>query len=312
MYHIKDKSTEKLYLDLMDELKKVNKDAINLRNSKQYRIGLVLSEIIDDLKGFKIKKLSTKLKKWINGRRDNKFENNCKIDDSEKTQANYFSDKKVAIYTAVFGNYDNVPEPLIKPDNCDYFIFTDQTTDFSNSLWQKKNIPKKIEGLNNVEKNRYIKMHPHEFFEDYEYSIYIDGNIQVITDLTEYINKLGDIGIGVHKHKCRTCVYDELKIIVKNGKDNKKNADKHLKYLIETNMPKNYGLLECGMIVRRHNDELCVEIMNSWWDEFSNYSKRDQISLPHVLFIHNIPIESVVISKESIYDCSAIRFYRHK
>ena len=36
----------------------------------------------------------------------------------------YFSDKKIAVYTALFGQYDTIKEPCIHPDNIDYYIFT--------------------------------------------------------------------------------------------------------------------------------------------------------------------------------------------
>ena len=39
----------------------------------------------------------------------------------------YFSHEKIAVYTACMGNYDNVEEPLICPDNIDYYLITDSS-----------------------------------------------------------------------------------------------------------------------------------------------------------------------------------------
>ena len=55
-------------------------------------------------------------------------------------------------------------------------------------------------------------MHPDVLFEDYNYSIYIDGNIKVIGDLTAYINLISKAGIAVHRHGKRDCVYEEAKL----------------------------------------------------------------------------------------------------
>lgn len=38
----------------------------------------------------------------------------------------YFSKERVVIYFWVFGDYDLLQEPLFKPENCDYFIITNQ------------------------------------------------------------------------------------------------------------------------------------------------------------------------------------------
>ena len=77
-------------------------------------------------------------------------------------------------------------------------------------------------------------------------------------------------------------------------------------------MPKNYGLLQCNLIVREHNNETCIKIMQDWWQEFKNYSKRDQISLPHVLYKNNIKIENVGILGNNIYPNPSFRILTHK
>ena len=80
-----------------------------------------------------------------------------------------------------------------------------------NSKWKIVDITEfagALEGLSNTEKNRYFKMHPDKVFKNYKYSIYIDGNVKVITDLTEMVNKIGSCGLAIHKHGKRDCVYD--------------------------------------------------------------------------------------------------------
>ena len=38
----------------------------------------------------------------------------------------YIRDERIAVYTAFFGPYDQLREPLLQPDNIDYYILTDQ------------------------------------------------------------------------------------------------------------------------------------------------------------------------------------------
>lgn len=57
-------------------------------------------------------------------------------------------------------------------------------------------------------------MNPHLVFTDYDYSVYIDGNIQLVGDPSEFVNQLSPLGIGLHKHRARNCAYDEAKAVL--------------------------------------------------------------------------------------------------
>lgn len=312
MYTLNNINQEKLYTELMNNIKKNNEDWISLHNSTEYKIGKFLLEIKRNITHFQIRQLFNSINRKIKGQKIKSVQSSnitsIKVHDYTP---NYFFDKKIAIYTSVFGGYDNLLEPLFVPDNCDFFVITDIEID-KNSKWKKLDILPEMKGMNNVEKNRYVKINPHKVFKDYDYSIYIDGNIQVVSDLTEYVNRLNDIGIATHLHHQRTCVYDELIAIEKSKKDTIENIKKHKALLIKTNMPKNYGLLQCNVIVREHHNPKCIHIMEEWWNEFLNYSKRDQISLPHVLYSNNISVEEIGVLGTNIYRNSSFRIISHK
>ena len=84
--------------------------------------------------------------------------------------------KKIVIYTCISGNYDDICVPKIKENNVDYIMFTNnEKIKKNNNIWTIENIPENVAKLNdNVLINRYIKMHPHKLFKDYDISIYID------------------------------------------------------------------------------------------------------------------------------------------
>lgn len=313
MYKIKNKKDEKAIIDLMNNLKNVNSDWITLRTSREYRIGMVLTRIFKDIKGLNFKSLKKNMSNWLIGiNKNRRYKNKINSQNDPSSLANYFSDEKIAIYTCIFGNYDEILEPYFIPDNCEFFIFTDQEVR-EGSVWKKMPIPTDIENLTNIEKNRYIKMFPHKIFNNYRFTIYVDGNIQIISDLTEYINKINlSVGLGIHRHHLRDCVYDEIDAVCRAGRISKKEAASHRKFLEEDKMPKNYGLLQCNVIVRDSNNILCKKIMEEWWEEFLNYSKRDQISLPHVLFKNSVNIDDVATLGNNVYNNSSFRIILHK
>ncbi|PRY82675.1 glycosyltransferase domain-containing protein [Alkalibacterium olivapovliticus] len=230
------------------------------------------------------------------------------------TSSNYFSEDRIVIYTVIFGNYDNIVEPDYVPDNCDYFIITDNNIS-QNSKWKKFNVELDTYSLidkSNIEKNRYFKMKPHELFSDYKYSIYVDGNIKISTDFTEFIHNMNSYGLKLHNHYRQSCVYKEINNCIKIKKDNEANLLRHMNHLKASGMPQNYGMLEAPVIVREHNNPDCVRIMEEWWKEFSKYSKRDQISLPFILWKNKIKISEVAILGKDIYSNYAFRKVKHR
>ena len=216
---------------------------------------------------------------------------------------NYFSNERIAIYTVIFGKYDQIIEPNLISDNCDFFIITDNDLNIDTKFKIiKVNLEKyDLDQKNNIEKNRFFKMHPHLLFEKYKYSLYIDGNISIISDPTEFIHNINSYGLAMHSHFRSKCVYDEIKVCKDSNKDLRMNLEKHERYLVNVRMPKNYGMLEAPIILREHNNPQCIKIMREWWAEFQKYSKRDQISLPHVLWQNNIRIEEISTLGNDIY-----------
>lgn len=218
-------------------------------------------------------------------------------------QIDYNVEEKIAVYTCIFGKYDEIIEPDVFPDNIDYYIITDLELP-QNSHW-KKIEPECLENMKtytDVEKNRYFKMNPYEVFKEYHYSIYVDGNIKIVSDLSEYIKKLGNEGVALHKHRMRNCTYKEIEKCIEVKKGKEEALQQYKKRLLEKGMPEEYGLLEAGVIVRDNYNPLGQKVMQEWWDEFFKQSaKRDQISLPYILWKNQIKVEDVATLGENFH-----------
>lgn len=285
---------EKLkYIKTMRAMKSDNVKMMELINSRKNRWNIIKSKIWYSISHFNIGMMKNGLKDvkvWLMLKCTSKNERIQIRDHNE----NYFSAERIAVYTCIFGSYDDLKEPLISPDNVDYYIVTDMEIR-NDSIWQMVNIDnwkKETESLSNDEKNRFFKMHPDLLFPNYNYSVYVDGAIKIITDVTECINNIGKYGMAFHAHGRRQCVYDELEVCRIYSKDTKENLRKMMQKYMEVRMPRGYGLCENGVIARRHNQENVKAIMNDWWKYYMAYAKRDQLSLPVVLFEHGIkPVE---------------------
>ena len=199
---------------------------------------------------------------------------------------NYFSSERIAVYTAEFGQYDNILEPVIHPDNIDYFLLTDRKP-AAPGIWKIMDPADYIPGeyrKSPLLSNRWCKMHPHKLFPEYCSSVYIDANYLIVSDLTDLINRMEEYPVAMFRHKNRTCVYKEVDACLIKEKAPRAALESHRRLLKGHGVPENYGLLEATVIARHHQDPRCVELMDKWWNAFLTGSGRDQIALIDALW----------------------------
>jgi len=125
---------------------------------------------------------------------------------------------------------------------------------------------------------------------DADYSIWIDGNITLLVDPGLLVGEfLGDADISVWKHFDRNCIYKEhtaARGLFENGTICNENVYTEINSQIEEyknkEFPKNFGLGECNVIIRKHSPQ--IEAFNNyWWSEICRWSFRDQISFPYII-----------------------------
>ena len=172
--------------------------------------------------------------------------------------------KNVIIYTAIFGDKDGLKDPLTISDRCKYICYTDNPNLKSN-IWDIRVVNP---GLNDNNLNaKYFKVLPHRCFEDEEIenSIWIDGAREIIGDMDIFIEKVANNfqkdGIRILKHpEGRNCLFKEIeKILHLNSQGNFKAPKDILlkqknKYERE-GMPKNFGLFNCPILIRKHTNK---------------------------------------------------------
>ena len=188
------------------------------------------------------------------------------------------------VYTSIFDKYDEIQKQNL-PDGWDWQCFSEE-----NSL--------PIYEDNNRNAKRF-KVLPHRYLQDYEYSIFIDGNMTVRGNIDELIEKyLSDANVAFFSHNennldARNSAYDEAQTIFDLGEKNIKRSPergilnyKDNPFVIQKQMeryrmlryPANDGLITGMVILRRHNEKDCIETMEDWWTEIKYNSKRDQLS----------------------------------
>lgn len=198
--------------------------------------------------------------------------------------------ERIVIYTVLFGNYDSVKEPLFITPNCDYYIITDQEIN-NDTIWKKYPLNKfkrTIQNFSNLEKARFFKLHPHLLFPEYRYSMFIDANIRMVTDMRPVFSQLGANVIAIHNQPGRDCAYQEATEVIVIGKADSTQVIKQMKCYKKEGFPQHYGLFRTCVVVRKHNDLTCKKLMLLWWKDLKKFTKRDQLSFTHALWELNL------------------------
>ena len=199
------------------------------------------------------------------------------------------SKKDIAVYTCITGDYDFFKEAENISDRCDYYLISEKKPD-DLKFYQWINIYDICPGYvtDNVRQNRFCKINGDILFEEYQYSIYLDGSILPANDISNYVYKVGKSGIGCHKHPVHQCLYAEGMWCIRGRKDDEFIIRNQMCKYRQEGMPREYGEFECGMLVRENKNILCKTIMHDWWREVYVHSYRDQLSFTYSLWKNGI------------------------
>jgi hypothetical protein len=226
--------------------------------------------------------------------------------DRYKNLENKLVKNKIVVYTCISGNYDSIKDIVNKEENIDYICFTDQDI-FSNS-WKIKKIPEFLNYLDQTKRARCLKILPHLFLPEYEISIWVDGSIEVLGNINKLISENLNNYFSICKHPDRTCTFEEASSIISLKKDTKEVVMEQMSRYESLGYPKNNGMVQSGIIIRKHNEEECKQISNNWWQEVLKGSKRDQLSFNFSIWNKGYKID---VMRPSLLVSEYFQIYTH-
>ena len=241
----------------------------------------------------------------------------CKLEDSTPFYDDQIiDDMRIVAYTCILGDYDVLQIPLVQFDNLDYVLLTDKPDKYQkyNHIFKVVKLPEEIIKMGSIYANRYVKLHPSHFFEGYDYSIYLDGNVRAIADIRQFV-KLCSLrsGIAMHRHRERICIYKEAEVclMLKRGDGNCLKAE--MEHYKREGFPENFGMNEATIIATDLNNDISKKLLDEWWKEFVRAkSLRDQLAWPYVLWKNGFGIEDIGNLGSDIYKNSKVEMVRHK
>ena len=223
--------------------------------------------------------------------------------ESDIYNKDYLPTLKKVVYSALLGNYDKI-HAINKEKGYDYFMLTDQDlVNKSNCNWTILSLKKRgnLSKRDISKLQRFYKTHPHLFFKDYDLSIYVDSNFEIKGKLDDFLLRILSPNISIYflEHPYRNCIHNEFKAVLLGKKESIQNVNS-IKYRYNKhNFPDNVGLGENNLIVRKHNDKKCIDLMNQWYYEIAHYSHRDQLSFGFIFWKSGYKIVKYISKKLS-------------
>lgn len=198
---------------------------------------------------------------------------------------------KKAIYTCLVGNYDVIQQPLVIDESYDYICFSNDIKEKKVGVWQIRPIP--FEHKDKARLSRYVKILPHRVLGDYEWSLWMDANIQITgKELYQILeSKMAEGGKIYQVNHCLPpcdCIYEEIVFAYLSGRTGLCKAFLQYRHLKRCGFPTHWGLFENNIIMRRHLDPQVKKISEEWWTEFMKYTKRDQFNLMYVYWNNHL------------------------
>lgn len=177
------------------------------------------------------------------------------------------------VYTAIYGGYDKLWQPQRLSDGWQYRVYTDKPID--GGRWKVIQQPLPYGAAKN---SKYIKItHSMEHFDNI---LWIDGCVEIMGDLNEFIKELPEGDIIVGSHPINRTLEKELQACIIMNKDDidvmTKQVEEYGDFPI-LDFPQN------TIILRRKN----ISATDLWWNEVKKKSKRDQLSFNWAMYKTN-------------------------
>ncbi len=222
---------------------------------------------------------------------------------------------RAVVYTCIIGSYDALLQPAAPPPELDFICFVGRGEKSSErvGVWQIRELDCGITEPGLL--SRYPKMHPHTLLPEYDVSLWIDGNIEMLDD-TLYravrIKAAAGVKYSGVSHPSRTDVFQEARMCFNMKYISAPGLIRIWVWQYLQGMRRGSGLMENNIIFRRHNDPDVVALDELWWRCVLRVSRRDQLSLMPCLRRCGIPRDYLLPRGQSSRNHPGLKYLPHK
>lgn len=220
--------------------------------------------------------------------------------------------KKIVVYTCVYGDYDTPPSFVKQNISCDYICFTDNPK-FKHNIYKTVvfrpldyfNQKESIDPINyNIVNAALFKSNLNliEPLKGYDICVYIDGNCgfkktNVLSQILSNKN-LDDHCLILSRHPVRDCIYQEA-MASTNPKYKYTDLKSQINFYRSEGYPEHNGLFWNGFIIYlKPFDPIMNDFYHLYTEELLKYTRdktkyyhmQGQVSMPYVLWKLNVRV----------------------
>ena len=191
-------------------------------------------------------------------------------------------DPRFCVYTALFGEYDDLRSPAYVPAGLNFICFSDRARDVAG--WDVRVVDQGPACP--ATKSRLLKILPYDYLEDYDCSLYIDANVIFLADpLVVYRRWLKGKTFVAWSHPERAGVYEEIEAILVNFRHAPDGLIDQYLHFRQQRVPDQTGLIEALFLWRDHRDAAIRKLMQEWWQTLRRFKcHRDQPALGYLMW----------------------------
>lgn len=195
---------------------------------------------------------------------------------------NFGKDKRGAVYTCLVGKNSGLHQPEYINVYLDYICFTDKEEKWGTreGTWEYRKMEREKGESNSAMYYRY-KIKPHEVLKEYDYSIWVNGQMQIVGE----VEQLYEIyGRGNSFLAFPSYIQDNLYEAVHtslNADDENIRLRKKILHYREEGFPEYYGMISTNMMYRNHEDKILNQAMDIWLREATECSQMSEVGFSY-------------------------------
>lgn len=229
-----------------------------------------------------------------------------------------FPEARIAVYTVITGGYDALKDPVYIDDELDYYAVMDcQASQKESSIWKTLQLPPVPDGLNNVKKQRYIKLHPDEVMKltgkDYDYMLYIDGSLRITCDIKPLVYSMIEAGktIASHTHSRYASPFEDAPPCYFYKGVERKELIRQMNFYEREGLKNCRDYFETPVMIYKTGDYELKTVLETWWEQILHFTHRDQLSLPYALVKNGKDGKYIFSLGNSVFRSPYFLYYGH-
>lgn len=201
---------------------------------------------------------------------------------------------RITVYSCYFGLYEPFnPEATAQEGDHARVVFTDHADLATPGVTFRQ-----AEGEGDAGRlSRLAKLRPHLFFGDQDWVIYIDNGAKLSLPPAEIVARIEALYPGgapagryLFSHKRRVCAYREARLCMRQGKIPRADYRRQVAHYQAAGFPEDWGLFVNTVMIQKMGDPATDAFNDAWYDHYMAFSRRDQVSLPFMLWQTGYPL----------------------